>query len=408
MIAMTGNDSDAFVALCTPSGEIRQVLRDDMALRSDGQTRLSDLVDPLSIEKLRSFLIDLQRERSLFGWEVELRSARGLRAVQLAGMTTGEDVLVAAASSTEQIRLACNALTALNNEQTNALRSALKDLATTRESVIREPEEAERNLLNELSRQNNELVTLQRELVRRNGDLARANALKTRFLGMASHDLRKPLSVVLLYIDMFVARHKEDIDSEDEEMVATVRESLGEMIDRIHDLLDIGQIDAGTFALRPGMVDLAGTTRDRVRVHRTFAGAKAITVEYDGPENSLVLQIDGPRIRQVIDNLLDNAIKFSPPGGTVKVRFIERSDEIRLEFHNDGPAIPSDQQAGIFDPFVRADVAPTGGESSTGLGLAICKAIIAGHDGAIGVRSVDGEGTTFHVTLPCAGMSAAA
>jgi signal transduction histidine kinase len=112
------------------------------------------------------------------------------------------------------------------------------------------------------------------------------------------------------------------------------------------------------------------------------------------------VEADPRKIEQVMENLLSNAIKFSPPGTTVTMTLIPMGAQVRIEVRDQGPGIPEAEQGKLFQPFQRTSVKPTGGEESSGLGLAIARRIVEAHGGRIGVESVVGSGSTFFVNLP--------
>lgn len=262
--------------------------------------------------------------------------------------------------------------------------------------------ERERRLFEDLSRLNNDLATAQRELAKKNAELARLNDLKNQFLGIAAHDLRNPLEVILTY-SQFLLDDSSCLPPEHLELVRTVQTSSAFMLALVNDLLDISKIESGRLELDLSRVDLAELAGRNVALNRVLAEKKGTEIVFR-PEGELPrMLLDAAKIEQVLSNLIGNAVKFSPPGSTVEVRLTSRDEWAVLSVADQGEGLPlheADQMEKLFRPFERTRVRSTGGEKSTGLGLAIVKSIVTGHRGEIRVESEPGQGTTFHVLLP--------
>jgi two-component system sensor histidine kinase/response regulator len=137
-----------------------------------------------------------------------------------------------------------------------------------------------------------------------------------------------------------------------------------------------------------------------VATNRLIAARKKILVDLNlGPDLPAV-EADPRKIEQVMENLLSNAIKFSPPGTTVTMNLKPMGAQVRIEVRDQGPGIPEAERGKLFQPFQRTSVKPTGGEKSSGLGLAIARRVVEAHGGRIGVESEVGVGSTFFVNLP--------
>lgn len=252
----------------------------------------------------------------------------------------------------------------------------------------------------EFSRLNNELATSQRELARRNAELGRLNEQKNQFLGIAAHDLRNPLEVILTYSQFLLDEASGRLEPEQVEFVEAIRSSSEFMLSLVENLLDLAQIEAGRLELDLATVDLGGLLERNVSLNRTLAQKKNIEVLLSCPPDLPALRIDAPKIEQVLNNLIGNAVKFSPRGSTVEVGAEDRGDGVVLRVRDQGPGVPADELDKLFRPFGRTRVQASGGEKSTGLGLAIVKKVVEGHGGKIQVESAPGEGTTFYVSLP--------
>jgi signal transduction histidine kinase len=263
--------------------------------------------------------------------------------------------------------------------------------------------ERESRLFEDLSRLNNDLATAQRELTKKNLELARLNDQKNQFVGMAAHDLRNPLEVILTYSE-FLLDEGACLPPEHLELVRTIHGSSAFMLALVNDLLDISKIEAGRLELDLLRVDLGELTARNVALNQVLAAKKGTEIVFRQEGEISRILVDAAKIEQVLNNLIGNAVKFSPPGSTVEVRLAPDGDEwVVLSVTDQGEGIPLhevDQMEKLFSPFERTRVRSTGGEKSTGLGLAIVKSIVAGHQGEIRVESEPGQGTTFHVLLP--------
>lgn len=285
----------------------------------------------------------------------------------------------------------------INNEQANALRAALKETALQRSSRI----ERDAHLYDELSRLNNELATAQRELAKKNAELTRLNEQKNQFLGIASHDLRNPLEVILTYSDFLLEDAGPVLRPEQADLVRTIRSSSEHMLRLVEELLDVSRIEAGRLDLDLVPADLVALVRSHVGRSRVLAAKKEIEIVLEVDGDLPPVPLDASKIEQVLDNLTGNAVKFSPPGSRVDVRVAREEgrdgDRAVVSVQDRGPGIPAELQSRLFEPFARGRLR---GVKGAGLGLAIVRSILAGHGGEIRVVSEPGRGATFHACLP--------
>ncbi len=244
-----------------------------------------------------------------------------------------------------------------------------------------------------------QLAVQKKSIEQQNEELRHLNDLKNTFLGMATHDLRNPL----INIQMALALLSEsDGDWTEETRQMLLKQSLGQteyMLQLLNNLLDVSHIEAGTLTLNPVPTDIEPFLQAIVRWHQQLAQTKAIRIALD-VQSVGIIQADPIRLRQVIDNLISNAVKFSPAGTTVYVRAKLIEAGWYLEVQDEGPGLSDEDKGRLFQHFVRLSAVPTGGEKSTGLGLAITRQIVDVHGGEIGVDSTLGNGATFWVKLP--------
>jgi signal transduction histidine kinase len=255
-------------------------------------------------------------------------------------------------------------------------------------------------LYDELSRLNNELVTTQRELAKKNAELARLNEQKNRFLGIAAHDLRNPLEVILTYSQFLIEDAAALLPGEQVEMIHTVRSSSRFMLDLVENLLDISRIEAGRLDLDPAPLALGALVEHNTALNRVLAERRGIHLVLEQHGELPRMELDATKIEQVLNNLIGNAVKFSPPESTVTVRLSAEEERALLAVQDQGPGIAAGEMERLFRPFEKARVHGAESAKGAGLGLAIVKRIVQGHGGEIWVGSVPGQGSTFFVALP--------
>ncbi len=243
-----------------------------------------------------------------------------------------------------------------------------------------------------------ERVDEARELERQNENLKQLDRTKDEFVALVSHELRTPLTSILGYLEIGFPERDELPDIQ-REALDTVGRNADRLLRLVNDLLFVAQLDAGRLSIQPGTLDLAAIVSESVEGQRARAEAKGVAVLAD---TSMPCRISGDteRLAQLVDNLVSNAIKFTPSGGAVTVRLRNQLDDVVLEVRDTGIGIDAAEQNRLFERFFRATSATTRKIPGTGLGLAIVRAIIDAHAGSVEVTSEEGVGSTFRVTLP--------
>lgn len=398
--APMGEATAGLALLCDPQGMVAEVVRDGLGIASETTVgrALTDLVDPACLEKAGAFFATLRAQQAVFNWEMNMPVAGEVVPLHFAGAAADGGFLVVAARSRSGVARFYEELVRINNEQANALRAALKEAALQTRSLS----ERDGHLYDELSRLNNELSTAQRELAKKNAELARLNEQKNQFLGIASHDLRNPLEVILTYSDFLLEDAAPVLAPEQIDFIHTIRSSSEMMLRLVEELLDVTRIEAGKLDLDLAQVDLGEAIEANVRRNRVLAAKKRIDIRLQRESGLPRLRLDAGKIEQVLDNLIGNAVKFSPPGSPVEVRVGRENGHVVISVEDHGPGIPADLLGKLFEPFTRGRVREAKG---AGLGLAIVKSIVAGHGGDIRVESEIGRGATFQVCLPLGGVS---
>jgi signal transduction histidine kinase len=252
---------------------------------------------------------------------------------------------------------------------------------------------------------------LERKVGERTHELALANErlkeldrMKSDFVSHVSHELRTPLTAIKGAVDLMLDEVVGPLTEKQIHYLARVKANTQHLAGLINDLLDLAKIESGRVEVRSSRVSLTGLVRDVVEGLRPVAAEKVITLEASIGEPSILVWTDQEKIRQVLMNLIGNAIKFTPVQGRVTVSASRNSGEnVQVSVSDTGPGVPPAEREKIFGKFYQ--VAETNGENSkgTGLGLAIAKALVELHGGKIWVESEPGRGSTFSFTLPLPG-----
>ena len=239
----------------------------------------------------------------------------------------------------------------------------------------------------------------QARLLESNTSLVALNQKLNEFVGMAAHDLRNPLGVVLNFTK-FLLREPSLDPAKCAKFLGSIQASTEFMLQLVNDLLDVSTIEAGKLTLECHPADLRTLVEANVALNQILASEKGITITLQSPPTLPSAIMDAHRIEQVLTNLITNAVKYSYPETTVEVTLRNEGNEIILAVRDHGQGIPEAELGLLFFPFSVTSVRATRGEKSTGLGLMIVKKVIDAHGGRIWVESRVGEGTTFFVALP--------
>lgn len=243
---------------------------------------------------------------------------------------------------------------------------------------------------------------LQKELQAKNDQLTILNQEKNEFLGIAAHDLKNPLSAIQGLINLIESRYDQMSKEQVMEMLRMVSNSSKKMFALIKNLLDVNAIESGKKNILLQTIDILPTVQSLVRHYSDKAIAKNITVQLQSQEKPYTAFVDENSLYQVLDNLISNAIKYSPHGKNITVRMSEDEQQVRCEIQDDGPGLSESDQQKLFGKFTRLTAQPTGGESSTGLGLFIVKKLVEAMNGKVWCESELGHGATFIVEFQSA------
>ncbi|MAT41384.1 MAG: hypothetical protein CL609_03510 [Anaerolineaceae bacterium] len=244
-----------------------------------------------------------------------------------------------------------------------------------------------------------ELASQKMEIEQHYNEVRRLNELQNTFMGIAAHDLRNPIASIQSVADLLLMPDLEIDPVEQRDFLLDIRDQTQHMLSLLNDLLDVTRIESGKFNLDLIYTDMYKMLDEAVRRNSRLAEPKGTQVILEYVPEGKVLA-DPSRVRQVLDNLISNAVKYSPPNSTVRVRSQMGEYCWRVEVQDEGPGIQPKDRERLFQDFARLSARPTGGEKSTGLGLSITRRVIEAHGGEIGVDSEPGSGSTFWFTLP--------
>lgn len=237
----------------------------------------------------------------------------------------------------------------------------------------------------------------QRQLLAQNEQLLEADRLKDEFVALISHDLRTPLTSIMGYLELILG--DDNLTEEQRGFLSVADRNADRLLRLVNDLLFVARFEAGQLDLHPTELDLAAVVRQSVEEAKPRATAGGIQLTCDAGAVSAV-QADKGRMFQLVENLVSNAIKFTPAGGDVRVSVTPVNGVVRLEVADTGIGIEPQEQQRLFERFFRASTASEHQIPGTGLGLYITRAIVEAHGGSIAVRSDPGAGTSFSVELP--------
>jgi signal transduction histidine kinase len=225
-----------------------------------------------------------------------------------------------------------------------------------------------------------------------------AERMKDGFFALVSHELRTPLTSILGYVELLL--EDEELGPDARQFLGVVERNSRRLLRLVGDLLFVAQVEAGRLALDPEPLDLHRLAAEAVEAARPRAEAQAVELACEIADGLPAVPGDRDRLGQVLDNLIANALKFTPEGGRVTVGLRAAHGMAELTVRDTGAGIPPEEQDRLFDRFFRAESAVAQAVPGVGLGLTIVKAICEAHGGDIAVESTPGRGATFRARVP--------
>jgi signal transduction histidine kinase/ligand-binding sensor domain-containing protein/DNA-binding response OmpR family regulator len=244
-------------------------------------------------------------------------------------------------------------------------------------------------------------VRLKHRLAREQAEadqLRELDRARSRFFANVSHEFRTPLTLTLGPLDDLRAGLHGPLTPPMQVQVELARRNAARVLDLINQILDLARAEAGRMPLRARRLDVAALAAAVVQSFRPYAERKALTLDTDLPARPVLAWADPEQLGKVLSNLLSNALKFTPEGGTVRVTVAADAAAVRIAVRDGGPGIPADERARIFDRFHRVE-STAGTQPGTGIGLALARELTEMHGGSLTVESAEGFGSTFTVNL---------
>lgn len=237
-------------------------------------------------------------------------------------------------------------------------------------------------------------------IVRSFDQLAEVSQMKSEFVSIASHQLRTPLSAIRWTIDLMISGKIGPQTEEQKDILKKLQESNERMIGLVNNLLDVNRIESGNILLKMEPVSLVEMAKEIIEHLKNFAKANNVIIIFDANVDTPLIKTDPDRLKIIIQNLIDNAIKFSKSESEVKIKIERDKKNIIFSVKDQGLGISKEDQSRLFQKFFRSKVALRHQTVGSGLGLYITKSIIGAMKGKIGFESKEGEGSVFWVKLP--------
>jgi signal transduction histidine kinase len=257
-----------------------------------------------------------------------------------------------------------------------------------------------RRAMDQLRESQRKIEERNRELLALNAELVRANCHKSEFLANMSHELRTPLNAIIGFSEVLLGQGFGPLNKKQEQQIASILGSGQHLFRLINDILDLSKIEAGKMEVLRERFSLSALLKEVFGVMSVLAFKKGITLECHSAEESLDILADKGKLIQILYNLLNNAIKFTPPGGSITVEVMDESDLIKVSVLDNGIGIDPKDHARIFDAFEQVGSSRNRPHEGTGLGLALVRKLVQMHGGSIWVESTPDQGSRFTFTIP--------
>jgi PAS domain S-box-containing protein len=279
----------------------------------------------------------------------------------------------------------------------NWIEGSLHVIASVRDITERKAVE---NRLRSLREQYTAELTLKNEqLEARNREVERANRLKTEFLASMSHELRTPLHTIIGFSELLGEQLEGPLTDKQQRFVGHILQDARHLLELINEVLDISKIESGRLELKRETFDFGQCVEEVMAGIRHHAASRNITLENQNNFHES-LYADRLRLKEILYNLLNNAVKFTPEGGRVWIEAGREGDTLHISVCDTGIGIPEKEQPSIFEKFYQVGDISGGVREGTGLGLPITKHLVELHGGAISVASQPGKGSSFRLVLP--------
>jgi len=380
----------------------RLVVSTDITKRKQAEEalRLSEERFRLLVSGVKDYgIFMLDPEGRVASWNTGAERIKGYQANEILGQSfsrfyTPEDI--AQNKPAEELRVAATE-SRVEDEGWRVRKDGSRFWASVVITAVR-GERGELLGFSKITRDVTERKQIQEDLVRAKEVAERSNKFKDQFLSTMSHELRTPLNAVLGFSDLLTEERYGPLNDRQRRYVTHIHTGGQHLLRLINDILDLSKIEAGRLQLAIESVLVKTSFDEVVDSLRPLADKKSQTLVQQA-SSDLSVRADTTRFKQMLMNLLGNAIKFTPEGGKIELAAKQLGEVVRVEVRDSGPGIPPEEQQRIFEAFYRlsqTDKAPEG----TGLGLAITRRLVELHGGYLGLESQPGSGSCFYFTLP--------
>ncbi len=233
--------------------------------------------------------------------------------------------------------------------------------------------------------------------------LKKSLEIKQEFISTVSHELRTPLAISKEALSLLLREKVGEVSDKQKEIISMASSNLDRLNLIINDILDVSKIEAGRMELHREWTNIVHLLEESHKAWKLQADKKKIDFQLQGPQKEIKLYIDRSRFLQILSNLINNALNFTPPGGKVEIMLEEREKDCRFAVKDTGPGIAKEDMPRLFQRFEQLERAYGPGKHGTGLGLSIIKSLVELHGGTVGVESEKGKGTTFLFIIPKSG-----
>ena len=230
--------------------------------------------------------------------------------------------------------------------------------------------------------------------------VAEASRLKSEFIDVVSHQLRSPLTNIKWTFEILSAKDFNINEEKKEEYYINVKENIVRMVELIDDLLIISKIEEGAFSIHKSEISLEKAISELIDRYKVFAEASDIDLVFSPDKSIKTIMADSSMLKLLVENLVDNAIRYTKGGGKIEIKYEKKPKEILFSVKDEGVGIPEKDKKFIFHKFFRAENALRTRTKGSGLGLYVCQSIAVKSGGKIWFNSTENKGTTFYFTIP--------
>lgn len=394
----SGNENSQLqmALLCDHSGIVKQWLHGGIeeSHHENETTTFVRLLHESSQVKGLNFFSRLAGKEVITDWDLHFSVAEGVEVLRVAGCWSDQGALVLAGQGPATLKHLCNSIGNAHPQLAESCRRIAAECPPERESVD------DTNVYEQLMHVYNDFARMQRDFASQNAELVRLAEEKERLLNVAVHDLRSPLNAISLLASSVSQLATDRLSDHERSMLSRIVDSATEMGESINGLLDSARHRPGEPVIKLIDGDICQLVSNRAELLEALASRKNLTVRINAEHEIPSVPFDKTHFPHVIDNVLGNAIKYSPPGGEIEILLFQDDDYVVVDVCDRGPGLPGGEEHRIFRAFETGSATPTGGEASSGLGLAICDSIVTAHRGNIIARNRVGGGAIFRISLP--------